>query len=276
MMPWPPRPDDEAIDWGDEPVEPPPPPSVGRSLRLAFSAVYDYMAATITASVLSFVVFFMVFSLLYSGMVRMVDPRERALGMSMVLILLFVSPLVLGPLTAGLFTIARNMFRRDDPHLLDVWRGAVRLVLPSIGLAAVQVLVTTVLVADVLWLLTRDSTPMKVFGIGIGYIFLFWAMMATYHWPLLVEQRPPLRTVLYRGFLLAGHNPLYTLAITLLFVVLLAGPVLLVFGPAAGPAVLFPVSMFWGVLLPAIQISATLEILRRYEENVSDGGNEAG
>jgi len=264
MMPWPPR-GDEPIDWGDEPVEPPPPPSAGRSIRLAFSAVYDYAGSTIAASLVAFVVFFSVWSLLFTGTTMLL--RRQPGGVYLVGLVLLLAPILLGPLMAGLYTLARAMFRHDDPHPFDILRGARRLARPAWALGYLQTLVLTVLVSDLAFLMLRPETFLKFAGIIAGYGLLFWAMMMTYQWPLLVEQGTPLGLTVRRSFLLAALNPFYTLAVTLLVGFLLLGPILLFFSNAsAGMVAMVVVSLFWGTLIPAIHTSATLEILRKYPD----------
>lgn len=255
----------EKIDWGDDPVEPPPPPSAGRSFRLGVSAAYDYMGTTILASAVSFALMFLPVAYGASWLVRLIDPEQRAASVRGLIVLLPLSTLILSPFIAGLYALAATMFRRDDPHFLTVFRQGKRLALGAWALGFTQLLVTVVLSADTVFLLTRPQMPFKLLGILTGYILLLWAMMATYHWPLLIEQEKPLRTTLYRAFLLTMANPWYTLITTFFFNVLLIGPILLVLTWQYGPAVLVPVSLAWGALLTCLQTSATLEILRKYD-----------
>lgn len=264
MMPWPPREGNEPLDWGDEPIEPPPPPSAGRSIRLGFLAAYDYAGSSIAASLLGFIVLSTV------AWVLLVDLKLWTTGFRQASILglgLFVllAPLLLSPFAAGLYNLARAMFTRDDPHVLDILRGAVKYVRPAMALGYTQILVTTVLLCDITFLLNRPGAVFKVMAVLLGYFLLFWAMMLSYQWPLLIEQRKPLKTTLIRSFLLAAHNPLYTLAITLFILAFVGLPVYCFHFPS-GPAALIPVSLLWTILIGTIHTSATLEILRRYPD----------
>lgn len=264
MMPWPPR-GDEPIDWGDEPVEPPPPPSARRSIRLAFGAVYDYAGSAIAASILAFVVFFTALSQLYQGLIYIAG-GSRIPGVMLLGTVLLVGPLLFGPLLAGLFTLARGMFRHDDPHLFDIWRGMRRLGFRAMGLGYLQTIVQTILISDLYWLLTRPQAPFKVAGILVFYVYLLWVMMMVYQWPLLVEQEAPVFTVVQRSFLLAAANPFYTLAIVALLAFLIVGPIVFFFRYSFGPVILVPVSLLWGMLISGLGTVATLEILRKYDE----------
>lgn len=270
MMPWPPRGDDEPIDWGDEPIEPPPPPSAGRSVRLALGAVYDYAGSTLAASLLAFVAFFTTFSLLYQGVALLL--RRASGGTYLIGLVLLLAPLVLGPLLAGLFTLTRSMFHHDDPHPFDIGRGAVRNARASWALAYLQTLVLTVLVSDMIFLLMRPETVLRLAAVLVGYILLFWAMMMTYQWTLLVDRDAPLRLTIHNSFLLAAGNPFYTLSITLLAGFLVVFPLGVFVGASFGPVILVPVSLLWGALIPALHTSATLEILRKYPESPEDSG----
>jgi len=165
-----------------------------------------------------------------------------------------------------MYTLARAMFTRDDPHVLDILRGAVRYVRPALALGYTHTFVTTVLLCDVSFLFHRPAIAFKVASVLVGYILLFWLMMLNYQWPLLIEQRKPLKTTLFRSLLLAAHNPLYTLAITAFVLILVGLPVLCFFGCRNGPAALIPVSLLWAVLIAAVQTSATFEILRKYPD----------
>jgi hypothetical protein len=272
MMPWPPR-RDEPIDWGDAPIEPPPAPSAGRSLRLGASAVYDYIGSSLVASLVAFVLFYIALALLFNGLFQLATPRRGA-GLVVMATVLLVAPLVLGPFTAGLFTLTRAMFRRDDPHVLDMWRGARRLARPALALAYTQTVVTTILVSDVVFLLSRSGVAPKVIGVLVAYVTLLWTMMLVYQWPLLVERGTPLMTTLRNSLVLSLANPFYSLLFALLTLVLLVGPILTFFGFRAGPAVLIPVALIWGTLVPSLHTAATLEILRKYEsppDGTTDG-----
>jgi hypothetical protein len=263
MMPWPPR-GDEPIEWGDDPVEPPPPPSAGRSLRLGVSAVYDYIGSSLVASLVAFVLFYIALALLFNGLFQLATPR-RGPGLALMAVVLLVAPSVLGPFAAGLFTLTRAMFRRDDPHVLDIWRGARRLARPALALGYTQMVVTTVLVSDVVFLLSRSGAAPKVIGVLVAYVTLLWTMMLVYQWPLLVDRGAPLMTTLRNSLVLSLASPFYSLVFALLTLALLIGPNQTFFGFRAGPAVLIPVALVWGALVPSLHTAAALEILRKYD-----------
>lgn len=268
MMPWPPR-SNEPIDWGDEPPEPPPKPSAGRSFRLGVAAVYDYAGTTLVASLIAFVVFYTALSLFFAGVLSLATPRRGA-GVLMIGWTLLLSPLILGPLTAGLFALTRAMFRRDDPRVRDIWDGIRRYARPALALAYFQTLVTTILLGDVIFLLSRPGAVLKVIGVLMAYVLLFWLMTLVYQWPLLVDRATPMLVTLRNAAVLALANPFYTLAFTVLMLVLLVGPVvcfsLVFYGYHFAAAVLVPVALVWGALVPSLLTSATLEILRNYAE----------
>lgn len=267
MMPWPPR-GDEPLDWGDEPLEPPPPPSAGRSLRLGFVAVYDYAGTSLVASLIAFVLFYTAVSMLFAGALSLATPR-RAQGALLVGWTLLLAPIVLGPLTAGLFALGRAMFRRDDPHVRDIWDGARRFARPAWALSYTQTLVTTILLGDVVFLLARPSAFLKVVGVLMAYVLLFWLMTTVYQWTLLVDRATPLLVTVRNAAVLALANPFYTIAATLVMLVMLVGPILcfslVFFGHHMAAAILVPVALVWGALVPGLLTAVTLEILRKYD-----------
>ncbi|HEY3414780.1 MAG TPA: hypothetical protein VGM51_17210 [Armatimonadota bacterium] len=265
MISWPPRPDDTPINWGDEPVEPPPPPSAGRSIRLAFSSAYDYAGSAIASSIIAFVVYYTAVAILIGAFLRL-GTTHRQSGVFILGLVVLLGPIVLGPFTAGLYTLAHAMFNRDDPHVFDMWRGAVKHIRSSWALAYAQTLVTTVLVGDLYFLLTRPGVALKVIGVIVGYLLLFWLMMLVYQWPLLVEQGKPLKTTVLRSALLAAHNPFYTLAFCVVVLLMLALPLYLFVSYPAGAASLIPVSLMWSIIIASLHTSATLEILRKYPD----------
>lgn len=265
MISWPPRPDNEPINWGDPPVEPPPPPYAGRSIRLALSAAYDYAGSAIAASVLAFVVYYTTLVILFGSLLQLGTPQHQS-GVLVIGLLVLVAPLIAGPFTAGLYTLAHGMFTRDDPHFFDIWRGAVTHVRSAWALAYTQALVITILVSDLVFLLRKSGAPTKILAVLVSYVLLFWLMMMVYQWPLLVEQRKSLKTTLVRSALLAAHNPMYTFIFTTLALLLLALPLYVFFHYQWGPASLVPVSLMWSILIASLHTSATLEILRKYPE----------
>lgn len=265
MFSWPPRPDDTPIDWGDDPVEPPPPPSAGRSIRLALSSAYDYAGSAIASSVLAFTVYYTTVAILIGAFLRLATTHRQS-GVFLLGLVVLVGPIVLGPFTAGLYTLARAMFTRDDPHVFDLWRGAIKHLRGSWALAYAQAFVTTVLMGDLYFLLTRPGAVLKVIGVIVGYILLFWLMMLVYQWPLLVEQGKPLKTTFLRSVLLSAHNPFYTLAFTFVVTLMLVLPLYLFFRYPSGAASLIPVSLMWSIIIAALHTSATLEILRKYPD----------
>lgn len=268
MMPWPPR-GEEPIDWGDEPLEPPPPPSAGRSLRLGFGAAYDYAGTSLVASLIAFVAFYTAVSMLFAGALSLTTPR-RVEGALLIGWTLLLAPIILGPLTAGLFALARAMFRRDDPHLRDILEGARRYARPAWALSYTQTLVTTILLGDVAFLLARPTAVLKVAGVLMAYVLLFWLMTTVYQWTLLVDRATPLLLTLRNAAVLSLARPFYTVAFTVLLLVLLVGPVvcfsLVFFGHHMAAAILVPVALAWGALVPCLLTAATLEILRKYDE----------
>jgi hypothetical protein len=59
-----------------------------------------------------------------------------------------------------------------------------------------------------------------VLGVLVVYAFILWALSATYHFPVLVEQRPGTLKILKRGFLLVLDNLAFTLGVFFVIILL--------------------------------------------------------
>jgi uncharacterized membrane protein YesL len=118
--------------------------------------------------------------------------------------------LVVSPAIAGVFALSRKIITRDEPSLFDLVRGARRFLTASWLLSLSQILITSVIVANIWFYLTHGSAPMKILGILFIYALLFWAQSSIYHFPVLIEQNPGLLKTLKRGFLLALDNVGFT------------------------------------------------------------------
>ncbi|MDO8684602.1 MAG: hypothetical protein Q7N50_14140 [Armatimonadota bacterium] len=150
--------------------------------------------------------------------------------------------LVVAPVLAGIFHLAGNIAKRESPAILDIIEGARRFLIPSWQLAALQLIVTAILVTDVVFFLslfvsTRQTLYAPLMAVAL-YALLFWGMMVLYQWPLLVEQRPPTFKLIYRSFLLVADNLSFTtivyFAIILLTILCISpGMAILYMGAAA-------------------------------------------
>lgn len=118
--------------------------------------------------------------------------------------------LVIAPITAGAFFLARRVVTRDDPSVSDIFHGTLTLAMPAWTLGLAQVVVTTIILVNVWFYLTRHSLVLNLIGVLCVYITLLWGLGSLYHYPILVEQRPGVLKILKRSFLLTVDNVTFT------------------------------------------------------------------
>ncbi|MDO8585907.1 MAG: hypothetical protein Q7T82_02600 [Armatimonadota bacterium] len=225
-------------------------PRLWKTLKRAAGDVYDNLGLVAAASFIWFVTAALPFFL---GLALV---KSRALAGVWIAGVLLWSILVTGPVTAGVFQLAANIAKRDSPALSDILAGARRLLLPAWKLAAAQMILSAVALTDVVFFygmfVPSKNFALLIFGAIALYALVFWAMMATYQWPLLVEQRPPTFRLIYRSFLFVADNLFFT---TIIFFVIICLTILCI-GP--GMALLL-----MGVVA-VISTTALRELLRKY------------
>lgn len=118
--------------------------------------------------------------------------------------------LLLGPLTAGVYHVAKKIVTHDDPAPLDLFRGAKEHWGRAVLLSFSQVAITGLIAVNAWFYLTRGGMVIKGLGMVFLYALLIWLMSALYHYPVLIEQRPSTLKLLKRGFLLTFDNPSFT------------------------------------------------------------------
>lgn len=199
-----------------------PPARLGRTLRFGFRAAWDSLGFVCAASLTLFAALCIPLTLL--GVSRM---RGIAVLLGGITYLLLVPPIY-----AGICWLVHKVFERDEPSYADLWRG-MRLLYPkALALGAIQLLVTTVLAANILFYLSRGSFVFLLLAIGFSYLLLFWQMNTVYHWPLLVAgtaglirredgSEPGLGATLRNGLLMTVSGPGYTFALLVLLAILL-------------------------------------------------------
>lgn len=128
--------------------------------------------------------------------------------------------LLLGPLTAGVYHVARKIVTRDDPSPLDLFRGAREHWGRAVLLAFSQITITVLIGVNAWFYLTRGSMAIKALGMLFLYAMLVWLMSALYHFPILIEQRPGTLRILKRGILLALDNPAFTVFVAFAIILL--------------------------------------------------------
>ena len=187
-------------------------PGLGKTLKRWLGNSYDYLGLVIIAS-------FIWFGVLIGGvsLIAKLEVHEHPIVVAGTLAAYYV--LLIAPLTAGVFAMARKVVTRDDPSVLDVLSGFREYLLPSWSLGFAQTLITVLILANAWFYLTRGGMALKAVGILVIYVLILWALSAVYHFPVLIEQRPGVMKILKRGFLLGLDNLAFTLGI--IFVIIL-------------------------------------------------------
>jgi hypothetical protein len=137
-------------------------------------------------------------------------------------VILAAMALVLPAPLAGAHYVAQLIAQHDEVSYFDMWLGARRLAGPSIRLGLIHILVLGLFAANLWFYLHLGGFVGMVAMFLCGYALLFWGMMMSLHYPLLVAQETgvfdePERqakrgaaAVLRRAFFLALGRPFYT------------------------------------------------------------------
>ncbi len=177
-------------------------PGFWKTIKKSFGDAYDYLGIVIFCSC----VWFGVAVAMFSGWAALRVPSP----MAWIVFVIGLYSLLLGPLTAGVYHIARKIITHDDPTPLDLFRGAREHWGRAVLLSFSQVAITLLIAVNAWFYLSHGNMIVKGLGMLFLYGMLIWMMSALYHFPVLIEQRPSTFKLLKRGFLLALDNPSFT------------------------------------------------------------------
>lgn len=190
-------------------------PGAWRTIKRASGDVYDHIALVSIASAIWFTVVVppTFVAILVIG---------RKLGAPLAgLALLVWAVFIVGPALAGIFYLASNIVKREDPAVSDIITGSRLFLTASWKLAAAQLLIAALLATDVAIFFIRAGSPLCLLLSVISlYALAVWVVISVYQWPLLVEQRQPTLKIIYRSFLLVADNPSFTCAIVFVIILL--------------------------------------------------------
>ncbi len=178
-------------------------PGFGKILRKSLGDAYDYLGLALVCS-------FVWFGVVLGGLSVL---RLIPLFLARLAFLVGLYVLLVAPVTAGVFAVARKIITRDDPSPLDLFRGAKQFLTAGWALALGQVIVTMLILANALFYVTRDSLWIKGVGVLFIYAGFLWMLTVLYHYPILIEQRPGTVKTLKRALLLALDNPGFTVGL---------------------------------------------------------------
>lgn len=131
--------------------------------------------------------------------------------------------LVIGPnpASSGMHLFANRIAREERVEFGLFWEGFRLYFWRALGLFGISTGGTFLLIANALFYLRSDILPLRLFGIVWVYGIVVWFAMLVYMMPLLIEQDDKrIRVVLRNSFFLALANVFPTLAILVIFIVL--------------------------------------------------------
>lgn len=177
-------------------------PGFWKTLRKSFGDAYDYLGTVVICSLIWFGILLGVVSA-WAGLGARSPIAWLAFAVG------FYS-LLLGPLTAGIFHVARKIITRDEPAWPEMFKGAREYWGDTVLLALGHIGVTLVLAVNAWFYFTRGTLIFKALGGLFIYGLVVWLMSALYHYPILIEQRPGPIKIIKRGFLITLDNPAFT------------------------------------------------------------------
>lgn len=118
--------------------------------------------------------------------------------------------LLIAPVIAGGYYLARRIIIRDEPSVSVLLKGVRELLTASWGIALLQVIITTAIAVNAWFYLSRGVPVLTMLGTLFIYLMLLWMLSSVYHFPVLVEQRPGAFKTIKRGFLLVLDNIAFT------------------------------------------------------------------
>lgn len=190
-------------------------PRFWKSLKKTFSTCYDYLGLTILGSIIWFSVVLMCYTLFIKVLLRL-NPVLAGVGV------LVLYAFIISPVLAGGYCLARQMLIRDDPSARDLLRGIREYGRSAFGLGFVQAAISGLILINALFYLKSSVLPLRMVGILFIYVLLFWMINCIYHFPILIEQRPGILSVLKRGALIAADNVVFTLGVFFVIILLTA------------------------------------------------------
>jgi uncharacterized membrane protein YesL len=187
-------------------------PGFWKTLRRSLADSYDYLGLVLASSFLWLGVSLGVFAALIKIIAR------HPIGLFGGLAVLYV--FLVAPLAAGVYVMAKHIVTRNDPSILDVFRGLKSYYVDSMALGLAQALVTLLVLVNIWFYLTHGGIVLKVLSILFVYLLLVWMLSSIYHYPLLIEQRPGAMKVIKRGLLLTVDNVAFTAGVFFVIILL--------------------------------------------------------
>jgi uncharacterized membrane protein YesL len=224
-------------------------------LRQAFRSSYQQFGLTVTLSAIWFL--FAAIPTLYMLYFVLVVMAGGKLTIFLPLILLWVTATFLyGPVTAMVFSVARDMIDGSEVTLRSLWQGFTQHYKTAAKVTGAMALIIIILAVDVIVYLQSPSTLRVFLTVFLLYLMVFWCLMSAYIYPLIVHKYKSVLQTLKQAALLMLDNVLITLTVAL--EVLIIGFACIFF--------ILPVPAFLGCIIALMHTAAFKTILMKYEK----------
>lgn len=224
-----------------------------RIISRGFRGAYDYMGMNMVLSSLWFFI-----GLAPAGLAFLVMLQLPSVASALIFGL--VCTFILGPVTAGVYSMSTSMLlgehvliREFFRHLRDHYRR-------SAWATAALLIILAILLVDLAFFLRSETAWLQVLSIIWVYFLAFWALAAQCVYPLVVRKKRRTLETLKMAALLVLDNLVATLLLGLAGLVVTALCVLLQ----------VPVVLFFAGTLSFLHVAALDELLLKYGQ--SDGG----
>jgi len=160
------------------------------------------------------------------------------------------------PAAAGMHLFANQLVKEERVEFALVWEGLRRYWAKALLLWAIGVGGLAMLVGNVAFYLSRDSTVLNIFGFVWIWAIVVWLSMQLYVLPLLVEQHDKKLRFIYRNAaILAVDNPFTSLSLLVILLVLTYLSI--------GIAIF--IALITGSLVAVVEHRACLTLLEKYQ-----------
>lgn len=224
-----------------------------RIIARGFRAVYDYAGTVMLIS--TFWAFLGFFPTMLAFLVLVQVPHLMS-----ILIFGLLAVTLLGPMTAGVYSVADAILQGDEVLVRDYWGHFTRHYKRAAVVTAVIMIILGILAIDVLFFWLAGTTLTRMVSAFFAYLILFWFMAAQFVFPLIVRRSPRLLETLKMAALLALDNIVVSL------MVVLAGAVVV----AISSFLRVPIMLFMAGTLGFLQTAALDELLRKYSKSRTD------
>lgn len=210
---------------------------------------YEYLGMVMFTSLLWFIIAAIPAGFLVSFSIQVPSV------VSVLLVLLEVTFLA-APVTAAVYSVTSSLVHGEDVAAREIWYRFRQHYLLTVKVVAVMLVLIAILVIDVIFFLNSKIKVVQWLSVPWLYLVLFWVMMTTYVFPLVVYQRVSWLKVLQRAALLTIDNMVVTILVMLQALLLIG----------LGTYLVLPVPLLLAGMVSLLQATALSEVLNKYGE----------